>query len=481
MIVLKFGGTSVGTLERVRNAASIIEAQSAPRCAVVSAAGGVTNLLLESASRAANGDIDGAYGIVDEISGRHFGIIEGIQSPMERQVVTELVDGLHQELRQSLAQANEVRDCSRQLSDRIVSVGERSMSAIVAATLRDRGTPAIHVFANDVIATDDRHGNARPDRHRTREQAEAVIRPLLDAGQTVIMTGFIGAAPNGAITTLGRGGSDYSATLLGAALMASEVQIWTDVPGVLTADPRLVNSARVVPQISFDEAQELAHFGAKVLHPRTIRPAVALDIPVRILSTFAPTEPGTLVTREWAGRHLKAVTAMKGLLLLTIDVPELEDLSGAAAKVFGTLYEDRVDVVLVSQASSRRRMTYLIDGSASGGCEPIQERLADSLQDFEATVGCTEDVAIVAAVGHGAAEQPQALAQLLAALGKEGVPVLASSQQTLNAALVAAIPSQFADKAVMAVHREFIRPARNITRSRRRRRSQLIGEAVPVG
>lgn len=481
MIVLKFGGTSVGTLERVQNAASIIEAQPAPRAAVVSAAGGVTNLLLESASRAAAGDIDAAYAIVDEIAGRHFGIIEGIQSAAERQQASDLVDGLHQELRQSLAQVNASGECSRQLSDRIVSVGERSMSVIVAATLRDRGTPATHVFANDVIATDDRHGNARPDRHRTREQAEAVVRPLLDAGQTVVMTGFIGAAPNGEITTLGRGGSDYSATLLGAALLASEVQIWTDVPGVLTADPRLVSSARVVPQISFDEAQELAHFGAKVLHPRTIRPAVALDIPVRILSTFAPQEPGTLVTREWTGSHLKAVTAMKGLLMLTIDVPELEDLSGAAAKVFGTLYEDRVDVVLVSQASSRRRMTYLIDGATSGGCEPIQERLCDSLQDFEATVGCTEEVAIIAAVGHGAAEQPRALAKLLATLGREGVPVLASSQQTSNAAMVAAIPSQYADKAVMAVHHEFIKPLTNGARSRRRRRSQLIGEAVQVG
>jgi aspartate kinase len=355
------------------------------------------------------------------------------------------------------------------------------MSAIMASTLRDRGTPAVHLFANEVIATDDRHGNARPDRDRTREQADAVVRPHLEAGSTVVMTGFIGGAPDGAITTLGRGGSDYSATLLGAALMADEVQIWTDVPGVLSADPRQVKHARVVPQISFDEAQELAHFGAKVLHPRTIRPAVAVDIPVRILSTFAPNEPGTLVTREWSGTHLKAVTAMRNLQLLTVDVPELEDLSGAAARVFGTLYEDRVEVVLVSQASSRRRMTYLIDGASSGGCEPVLDRLADSLQNFDAVINCTPDVAIVAAVGHGAAEQPKALAQLLAALGRAGVTVLASSQQTSNAALVAAISAQDVDKAVEAVHTEFIRPLSENGGSRRRRRSDLMGESVRVG
>jgi aspartate kinase len=295
------------------------------------------------------------------------------------------------------------------------------------------------------------------------------------------MTGFIGGAPDGSITTLGRGGSDYSATLLGAALMASEVQIWTDVPGVLSADPRLVADARVVPQISFDEAQELAHFGAKVLHPRTIRPAVALDIPVRILSTFAPREPGTLVTKQWAGQQLKAITAMRNLLLLTVDVPELEDLSGAASAVFGALHEDRVDVVLVSQASSRRRMTYLIDGSSVGGCEVVRGRLCDALQDFEATIGCTEDVALVAAVGHGAAEQPRALSQLLTVLGKEGIPVLASSQQMSNAALVAAVPAKFAERAVLSIHNAFI-PARTASRkSRRRRRSQLIGEAMQVG
>jgi aspartate kinase len=481
MIVLKFGGTSVGNLERVRNAAAIIESQPMPRAAVVSAASGVTNLLLDAASKAASSDFSGMEAVLAEIEGKHFAIIDGIDSPDERLAARDVVDRLHAELRDSLGQASESRMVSGALSDRIVSIGERSMSAIMAATLRDRGTPAVHLFANEVIATDDRHGNARPDRDRTREQADAVVRPHLEAGSTVVMTGFIGGAPDGAITTLGRGGSDYSATLLGAALMADEVQIWTDVPGVLSADPRQVKHARVVPQISFDEAQELAHFGAKVLHPRTIRPAVAVDIPVRILSTFAPNEPGTLVTREWSGTHLKAVTAMRNLQLLTVDVPELEDLSGAAARVFGTLYEDRVEVVLVSQASSRRRMTYLIDGASSGGCEPVLDRLADSLQNFDAVINCTPDVAIVAAVGHGAAEQPKALAQLLAALGRAGVTVLASSQQTSNAALVAAISAQDVDKAVEAVHTEFIRPLSENGGSRRRRRSDLMGESVRVG
>lgn len=481
MIVLKFGGTSVGSAERVRNAASIIEAQPAPRVAVVSAAGGVTNMLLEAAQRAAARDLAGARAIASEIREKHDGIAAGITDPSEHAAAVALLDDLHAGLDNELAQVASEGLLTNRASDRVVSAGEKCLSVMMAATLRSRGTPACHLFADRVIATDDRYGSARPDRVRTQEQAEAVVRPLLDGGQTVIMTGFIGGAPDGTITTLGRGGSDYSATLLGAALMASEVQIWTDVPGVLSGDPRSVPDARVVPQVSFDEAQELAHFGAKVLHPRTIRPAVALDIPVRILSTFAPNEPGTLVTRQWSGGQLKAVTAMKGLLLLTVDVPELEDLAGAASHVFGALYEDRVEIVLASQASSRRRMTYLIECGSAGGCDRITKRLEEALHDFEADIGCVEDVAVVAAVGHGAAGQPRALARLLGVLERAGIPVLASSQQMSNVAMVAAIPSHNADRAVQTIHDAFIGPQPASARTRRRRRSQLIGESVRIG
>jgi aspartate kinase len=295
------------------------------------------------------------------------------------------------------------------------------------------------------------------------------------------MTGFIGGAPDGSTTTLGRGGSDYSATLLGAAIDADEVQIWTDVPGVLSADPRQVSDARVVPTISYDEAQELAHFGAKVLHPRTIRPAVALDIPVRILSTFAPQEPGTLVIRHATGDHVKAVTAMKGLMLLTIDVPELEDLAGAASTVFGRLHEDRVEIVHVSQASSRRRMTYLVDSGNTGGCAKLSARITQALDDFEVEVRCEENVAVVAAVGDGAASQPAELGRLLGVLHRAGIPVLASSQQSSNVALVTVVPATHAERAVEVIHNAFIGPQPASARGRRQRRSQVMSESVRVG
>jgi aspartate kinase len=481
MIVLKFGGTSVGTIEKVRDSAEIIEQQPVPRAAIVSAASGVTNMLLEAAGLAASGDESGRDALVEAIVAKHSGIARGIEDSEQQTGAFAELDQLHAALRESLAQVGSAGELSKELSDRIVATGEKSMSVMMAALLRSRGTAAVHVFADQVIATDDRFGNARPNPELTRIQAAAVVRPHLEAGRTVIMTGFIGGAPDGRTTTLGRGGSDYSATLLGAALDADEVQIWTDVPGVLSADPRQVAEARVVPVISYEEAQELAHFGAKVLHPRTIRPAVARDIPVRILSTFAPTEPGTLVQRVASDDRIKAVTAMRGLMMLSIDVPELEDLAGAAASVFQQLHVDRVEIVHVAQASSRRKMTYLVDGGSAGSCAATIKTLDGALDDFEANVNCNEDVALVAAVGQGAADKPETLGKVMDVLRKAGIPVLGSSQQTDNVALVVVVPASGATRAVEVIHEAFIGKQPASTRGRRPRRTRMIAESLQVG
>ncbi len=483
MIVMKFGGTSVGDATRLHQVAAIIEAQPAPRAAVVSAASGVTNLLLDAArASAVDGDALSAR-LTAEIRARHQDIAAAIKSDRERASAVAALDQLHAALDDALAAVSRAGELSQRNSDRIVATGEKAMSILLAAMLRARGTAAVHVWADAVIGTDDRHGNARPDHARTRELAAREVRPHLDAGSTVVLTGFIGCAPDGSTTTLGRGGSDYSATLLGAALDANEVQIWTDVPGVLSADPRQVPDARVVPGISYDEAQELAHFGAKVLHPRTIRPAVSLGIPVRILSTFLPDEPGTLVTRDAPGDSVKAVTALTNLLLLTIDVPELEDLAAASAAVFGALHGDRIEVVAASQASSRRRMTYVVDATGHGGCTRVRQRMSAALDaaDVDAEVGCREDVALVAAVGEGVAAAPQTLSQLLAILGRAEIPVLSTNQQHSNAALTVAVPGKDAARAVLALHDAFVRPQAASSRGRRPRRSHMLAESLRVG
>jgi bifunctional aspartokinase / homoserine dehydrogenase 1 len=483
MIVMKFGGTSVGDAARLRQVAAIVEAQPLPRAAVVSAASGVTNLLLDAARAAASESEEFMTRLSEEIREKHYAIAAEIGIEQERAAAVASLDQLHAAFDEALASVLRAGELTQRNSDRIVATGEKAMSVLLAATLRSRGTPAVHAWADRVIATDGRHGNARPDRVRTRELAAQELRPQLDAGVTIVFTGFIGHAPDGSTTTLGRGGSDYSATLLGAALDADEVQIWTDVPGVLSADPRQVSDARVVPGISYDEAQELAHFGAKVLHPRTIRPAVSLGIPVRILSTFAPDEPGTLVTRDAPGDSVKAVTSLNNLMLLTVDVPELEDLAAASAAVFGALHDDRMEVVAASQASSRRRMTYVVDAAGHGGCTRVAQRMAAALEkaDVDADVGCEEDVALVAAVGAGAAAIPQALSQLLAVLGRSGIQVLSSNQQLSNAALTVAVMAKDATRAVQALHDAFIRPQPAASRGRRPRRADMLAESLRVG
>jgi len=480
MIVLKFGGTSVGDSQRVRSAAEIALLQPKPRVVVVSAATGVTNALLDAARAAARGDVAKRREAVALIHDRHAEILGGIGNDAFCQAAASVVEGLHAALDAALDEVAAAGALSERLSDRIVATGEKCLATMMSATINDMGHAATPVFADTVIATDGRHGSARPDRTLTRQHAEQVIRPLLDAGQTVVATGFIGFGPDGATTTLGRGGSDYSATLLGAALDADEVQIWTDVPGVLSADPRKVPAARVVPELGFDEAQELAHFGAKVLHPRTIRPAVARNIPVRILSTFAPEEPGTVVTQESTGTRVKAVTALRGLIVLTVDVPELEDLAPAASAVFRVLDEQHVEIVTVSQASSRRRMTFLVD-AVMGGCTQLQHRIEEALGDrVEVHVSCSEHVAAVAAVGAGVAGEPTALSTMLSTLHRAGVAVLATTQQTSNVAMLVVIPDDAADRAVAALHDRMVRPQHATHRSRRRR-SALMAESLRVG
>lgn len=480
MIVLKFGGTSLGDAQRLRRAARIALDQPDPRLAVVSAASGVTNALLEAARAAARGNDARRRTSVRLVHERHAHLLSGIESAPRLAEAADLLEPLLHGLDLTLDRIAANGKLDAALSDQVVSTGEKCMSVLMAATIRDLGGDAVHVFTESVIATDDRHGSARPDRERTRANADAVLRPLLDTGRTVVATGFIGAGPDGATTTLGRGGSDYSATLLGAALNADEVQIWTDVAGVLSADPRTVEHAQVVPEISYDEAQELAHFGAKVLHPRTIRPAVARNIPVRILSTFAPGEAGTVVMPESPSEQIKAVTALRGLILLTVDVPELEDLAATASAVFRVMHEQGVEILTVSQASSRRRMTYLVD-AVTGGCTWLQQKLEEETRELEANITCREQVAVVAAVGQGAASKTETLSRMLSVLHRANVRVLATNQQSSNVAMLAVVAEHDVARAVDAVHEAFIRPQVATARSKRRRRADMIAEAVRVG
>ena len=479
MLVMKFGGTSVGDARRVRESARIALSRPGPNVLVVSACGGVTNLLLEAGNAAAAGEDAARRRAVETILVKHANVIEGILDEDIREETRDAVESIHRSLNERLDKIAAVGEFSAQLSDRLVSHGEKSMATMMSATLRDMGTPSAPVFTDTVLATDGRHGSARPNRDLTRERAAENIQPHLDAGKTVVCTGFIGFSPQGNTTTLGRGGSDYSATLIGAALDATEVQIWTDVPGMLSADPRKVSSARVIPEVTYDEAQELAHFGAKVLHPRTIRPAVSAGIPVRILSTFQPTNAGTVVRQGGQNQRIKATTALKGLTMLAVDVPELEDLAGVSAAVFAQLHKDQVEIISVQQSSSRRSMTFILD-TLGAGCEVVINKITEAIGDLEADLDCHDDVSVVAAVGEGAANSSSSLAQLLAVLSRANVPILNATQQSSNAAMVVVVPEASADRAVQVVHDGLIGSARTNRRTGGKRR-EIIGESYRVG
>ncbi len=479
MLVMKFGGTSVGDARRVRESARITLTRPGPHVLVVSACGGVTNLLLEAGNAAAVHNSGARSKAVEAIHAKHENVLAGIGDQYLRTQTRASIDQLHASLETTLDDIESSRALTAQLSDRLVSHGEKIMATMMSATLRDMGTPSAPVFTDTVLATDGRHGSARPNRELTRERAAQNIQPFLDDGRTVVCTGFIGFSPEGNTTTLGRGGSDYSATLIGAALDADEVQIWTDVPGILSADPRKVSSARVIPEVTYDEAQELAHFGAKVLHPRTIRPAVSAGIPVRILSTFQPTNAGTVVRQGGQSQRIKATTALKGLTMLTVDVPELEDLAGVSAAVFAQLHQDQVEIISVQQSSSRRSMTFILD-TAGDGCSVIVSRISAAIGDLEADFDCHDDVAVLAAVGEGAANTSSSLAQLLAVLSRANVDVLNATQQNSNAAMVVVVPEHSADRAVQVVHDGLIGSAR-ANRRRGGRRREIQNETYRVG
>jgi aspartate kinase len=320
MIVAKFGGTSVGDAPAIERAAAII-AERAPRqpLVVVSALGGATNALIALGEQAASGQLILAIRGVEALRERHLTVAGELlgDGPDAVEVIGEL-SATFDELA-ALAEALSVLGHATTRSiDAIASKGELLSSMLIVAAFRKHGIPAEFVDPGSVMITGEEFGKAEPRADRIAERASVVIRPLLAAGRVPIVGGFVGATEHGITTTLGRGGSDYSASLFGAALGAEAIEIWTDVDGMLTADPRVVPEALVIERIRFDEASELASFGAKVLHPSTIAPAVRLGIPVSILNSRRPQGRGTLIAFDAPRRPVTAIAGKEGVTVVKV-------------------------------------------------------------------------------------------------------------------------------------------------------------------
>jgi aspartate kinase len=287
--VMKFGGTSVGDASCIARVCEIVKEASRDHSilVVVSAMSGVTNRLIEAATRAEAGERDNAALLIDALRKQHDVALNAlIHDPETRKRLSARIEELLKEATRLCDGTALIRELTPRTLDSVSSLGERLSAPLVAAALKECGVETEAVEATELIVTDGYHGAAEPAIERTRERCEVRLRPLLQKEIVPVVTGFIGATPEGVLTTLGRGGSDYSATILGAAISADEIIIWTDVNGVLSADPRLVPEARTIPEISYREAAELAYFGAKVLHPKTLRAVIAAEIPVWIRNTF---------------------------------------------------------------------------------------------------------------------------------------------------------------------------------------------------
>jgi aspartate kinase len=446
MIVIKFGGTSVGTADRVATAIDIVaERRHLKPIVVVSALAGVTNDLVAATEAARAQDAARVDAIIDAIRQRHEDVaMQLVQQKFD--FFDSFLKQLHKQIEQihtilrGIALLGEVTARAR---DKVVAIGEKLSSVLFAYSMMMRTLPGEHVESEQVVITDSHFGEASPLMDRTREASRRVLLPLIERNLIPVMGGFIGrAADDGATTTLGRGGSDYSAAIVGAAIGADEIQIWTDVDGMMTCDPRLIPCARVIDRISYVEAAELAWFGAKVLHPKTIAPAVEQKIPVRVLNTHNIASPGTLVTAEGDTRDHgpRAIAVKKGITIVHMTANAMLGASGFLARLFSIFEQLSVSVDLIT--TSEVSVSVTID-------EPHAE-LEKALRPV-AAVEVIENQCIVAVVGRNLMGDSEVGARIFEALRGIPISMFSLGKSGLNLSIV--VDDRDADRAVTAVHR----------------------------
>lgn len=476
-VVMKFGGTSVGTPQAVNQVVEIVQQARLewPRVVVItSALANVTNTLLECATQAAQGQVQSLAENEERLRAMHYSMAETLV-PGQAEIVKVKweLDALIADFGNLCRAINVLGEATPRALDAVASLGERMSVRILSAALQAKGTPAQFIEATQLITTDIRFQNAHPNLPATREKVHAVLEPILSLGIVPVITGFIAATANGVITTLGRGGSDYTAGILGAVLPADEVWIWTDVDGVMSADPRMVPNAKTIPEITYREIAELAYFGAKVLHPKTIRPVVdaglanerlgKVGIGLRICNTFNPHHPGTRLVSDSPGKNgngnhakdiAKAVTAIRGQSLVTIEGRGMLGVPGVAARTFAAVASTGTSVTLISQASSEQSICFAIPFEASSCVlDALEKTFAVELVDRDIdSIWATEETAIITVVGAGMIHTPGVAGKIFTALGEKGVNVIAIAQGSSEVSISLMVTSQDTEEGVKAVH-----------------------------
>jgi aspartate kinase len=460
MITMKFGGTSVGSPEAMNQVANIIEKELAdghPVAVVVSAMSGVTDLLIQSVEKAVAGDKWGYLSISQAIRDKHEDAIHQLIRPGHlRESILQRLTAMVDKHAQLCDAINILGEATPRIKDSVVSFGERLSSRLVAAVLQERGINGQAFDAGEFLITNDHYQDADPIWEATESAIQNRLKPIIESGVTPILTGFIGATPDGSITTLGRGGSDFSAAIFAAYLDSDELIIWTDVDGVMTTDPRIDKRAQVLPYVSYVEVGELAYYGAKVLHPKTVQPIVNKEIPLRVRNTFNPEHPGTLIGAEAKASDgiIKAVTAVRNVSLLTVSGKGMLGVPGIAGRTFLATAKAGASILMISQSSSEQSFCFtVIDAQAESVKNTVESELAAEIAHRDVdSVDILSDIVIITAVGAGMKHKHGVAGQVFTTMGDNNVNVLAIAQGSSECSISFIVSESDLKTAVIKLH-----------------------------
>lgn len=464
LLVMKFGGTSVGSVDALLQSAAIVKKylkEWKHIVVVVSAMTGITDDLLAAAAAAEKNDEPAYSATITSILRRQMKTIDGLLNEGKararlRERVNRIIDDL-QAFCRSIAVMGEVTPRGM---DSIAPMGERMNALLFSALLNQMRVKSDAVDASGLIVTDNKFTNAAPLMDQTRAHVQKDLLPMLEEGITPVVTGFVGATVNGIMTTLGRGGSDYTASILGDCLDAQEVWTWTDVDGVMTADPRIVSAARVIPELSYKEVGEMAYFGAKVLHPKTIRPIIERGIPLWVKNTFNPDFTGTRISGDFQRPNgsLAAITVIRSLSIVNIEGRGMLGVPGIAGRAFAAVARQGASVLMISQSSSEQSICFVIPTASAGEViQSIEDEMAlELLRGDIDRVWAQDKIEIITVIGSGLRETPGVSARIFGALGKAGINVKAIAQGSSEFSVSLVVADRDANQAVRAIHAEVI-------------------------
>ena len=458
MKVLKFGGSSCGTVSSIQAVLEIIKSKQAQEkgvAAVFSAMGGVTNKLIEAGYKATEGDLT-YLDIVQAIENRHFEVVRALIDVKSQSKVFANIRTIVNELDDLLKGISLIKENSLRTCDLVVSFGERLSTTLIHEILKAQGMDCQFLDARKVIRTNANFGMAEVDFEVTNRQIQEYFSKTKSLQ---LITGFIGSTEKGETTTLGRGGSDYTGSIFGAALNAEEIEIWTDVDGMMTADPRKVKNAFTIPTITYSEAMELTHFGAKVIYPPSLQPAFAKNIPIRVLNTFNTDFVGTVVNRsaEPSEYIITGISSIDNLALVNLQGSGMIGVAGVSAKLFTVLAKHKISVILISQASSEHSICFAIEPSASVEVKEILEKefkAEIAIGDVEG-IEIQENLSVIAVVGEGMKKHTGVSGKLFSVLGKNGINIIATAQGSSELNISVVIEKKDISKALNVIHDTF--------------------------